>query len=155
MVFRTICILSPILLGGNNILICLILTFIITHFLFTVNSQLLTLEELEDFQRIVNRKYSRPKLNFRSVREEEVTFYLYNYAVNGSQITTDDLEMVDVSLPLVFIVHGWSSAANDSFVEELTDAYLSKGEYNVVPVDWSSPADDFYTDSAEYTRDVG
>lgn len=119
-----------------------------------VNSQLLTREERDDFLSIVDR-LDQHKLNFRSVRDEEVTFYLYNYANNGTLLTGDNLDVVDVSLPFVFIIHGWTSAANDTFVSELTDAFLSKGDYNIIPVDWSTPADDFYTQSAEYTQDVG
>lgn len=154
MVLRTICISSVIILGGK-IFHDNLFSLLKTDKFLLVNSQILTQEERDDFINIINGN-ARSKLNFRSVREEEVGFYLYNnYAANGTLLTPDNLDDVDVSLPFVFIIHGWTSAANDTFVLELADAFLSKGDYNVIAVDWSTHADRLYTESAEYTRDVG
>lgn len=67
----------------------------------------------------------------------------------------DNLDYVDLSLPLAFIIHGWEDDSNDTWVEDLTDLYTKNGEYNVITVDWAEPADMFYVASVEDVRAVG
>lgn len=81
--------------------------------------------------------------------------YLYSDSKDGVVLTKNNLDEVDVSSTLVFIVHGWTASANESWVQNLRQAYLKKENYNVVEVDWSKPADKLYTISAGYIDDMG
>lgn len=91
-----------------------------------------------------------------SVSPDEVNFFYFSSDENNTQITADDgLEVVDVSLPIAFIIHGWEDDSNDTWVEDLTDLYVKNGEYNVITVDWAEPADMFYVASVEDVKSVG
>lgn len=54
-----------------------------------------------------------------------------------------------------FIIHGWMENSNRTYVRALTNAYLRRGEYNVIAVDWARPAQFDYTISARNTKSVG
>lgn len=92
-----------------------------------------------------------------SVSPDEVNFFYFSSEVDNTEIYANDssLESVDVSLPIAFIIHGWEDDSNDTWVEDLTDLYVEKGEYNVITVDWAEPADSFYIVSVEDVRAVG
>lgn len=86
---------------------------------------------------------------------DEVTFYLFTDDVNNTELYDDNLYEVDVSLPTVLIIHGWVDTSNDSWVEELTDAYITTGDYNVITVDWSPIANLSYLVSVADVKLVG
>ncbi|EDV33290.2 uncharacterized protein Dana_GF23710 [Drosophila ananassae] len=44
----------------------------------------------------------------------------------------------NASLPTRLMVHGWMSQSRGSFNRDIKDAYLKKGEYNVIVADWSA-----------------
>lgn len=62
---------------------------------------------------------------------------------------------MDASAALHFLIHGWFANSNDSWIEDLTDAYLSGNGSAVVTVDWSGPAGDFYPISREEVVVIG
>lgn len=70
-------------------------------------------------------------------------------------MTYDNIKEVNGSIPLVFIIHGWKDSANNTWVEEIAQAFLKKGSYNIVVVDWLKPADREYYVAAGYVDDVG
>lgn len=86
---------------------------------------------------------------------EDVTYFLFNKDVYNVQIDYDTLDLIDTSLPIIFITHGWVADSNDSWVPELADAYLDSGDYNVITVDWSGPAGDFYPSTVEDVKYIG
>lgn len=92
-----------------------------------------------------------------SVSPDEVNFFYFSSDANNTQLYAgDNLDYVDLSLPIAFIIHGWEDDSNDTWVEDLTDFYVKKGEYNVITVDWAEPADNpFYLASVEDVRAVG
>lgn len=87
--------------------------------------------------------------------EDEVTFYLFTESVNDTELYENNLYSLDVSLPTVFIIHGWETSSNNSWVVSLTDAYLATGEYNIITVDWSPIANQLYTTSVAEAKEVG
>ncbi|KAJ8980762.1 hypothetical protein NQ317_013767 [Molorchus minor] len=61
----------------------------------------------------------------------------------------------ETSGPIKFIIHGWQSSGNHTFVTDMVKSYHSIGIYNVFGVDWSSPAKKDYLYSARSTKRVG
>lgn len=88
--------------------------------------------------------------------ENQVTFYLRNREVdNAVQLTNENLDLVNSSKPIRFLIHGWLAARNTTWYIEATDAYLNKGDYNIIQVDWADPASHEYDFSANCTKPVG
>lgn len=92
-----------------------------------------------------------------SVSPDEVNFFYFSNSANNTQVYSDDnLNYIDVSRPIAFIIHGWEDDSNDTWVEDLTDLYTETGEYGVITVDWAGPASNpFYLASVEDVRAVG
>lgn len=94
-----------------------------------------------------------------STAQDEVTFQLFtrNNPDNYIELVTGQLQgqTIDISKPFKFITHGYTDSADRDWTRSMRDAYLSKGEYNVVLVDWESLAAQLYDDSAADTRIVG
>ncbi|KAH8357005.1 hypothetical protein KR200_011907, partial [Drosophila serrata] len=44
----------------------------------------------------------------------------------------------NASLPTRLMIHGWMSQSRGSFNRDVKNAYLTKGEYNVIVADWSA-----------------
>lgn len=81
-----------------------------------------------------------------------MTYFLFNNEFYNIQIDDSSLDLVDTSLPIIFIIHGWVAGSNDSWVSELSDAYLKKENCNVINVDWSGPAGNFYPSTVEEVK---
>lgn len=84
-----------------------------------------------------------------------MTYFLFNKEYYNVQIDQETLDYVDSSLPIVFLIHGWVADSNDSWVSDLTDVYLNQGNYNVITVDWSGPAGDFYPSTVQDVKYIG
>ncbi|GLV32690.1 uncharacterized protein CBL_00603 [Carabus blaptoides fortunei] len=99
------------------------------------------------------------KGTFIGVDRSDVTFRLYTRQnpTNYIQLITGNLTAanIDPTKPFKFIIHGYLNDAGLPWVLKMKDAYLKKGDYNVIGVDWSKPALDLYPTSVIYTRDVG
>lgn len=94
--------------------------------------------------------------NLSEVTEDQVTFYLRNRELhNKIKLTNNNLGLVNSSKPTRFLVHGWTGSHNTAWFAEATDAYLIKGDYNVIQVDWSEPANEEFYESANNTKAVG
>lgn len=89
------------------------------------------------------------------VDRDDVSYFLFNKDSYNVQIDDSNLDLVDTSLPVIFITHGWVDDSNDSWVDELTDAYLEKGDVNVITVDWSGPAGEFYPETVGDVKYIG
>lgn len=76
------------------------------------------------------------------VTEDQVTFFLHNrnYGDGEAQLTFQNLDIVNTSKPIFFLIHGKGATRNSTWYYETTDAYLAAGDYNVVQVDYSGPA---------------
>lgn len=57
-----------------------------------------------------------------------------------------------MSLPINYVLRG---CGNESWVDELTDAYLEKGDYNVIVVDYSGPDGDYNPTKVKEIKKIG
>lgn len=55
----------------------------------------------------------------------------------------------------VFLIHGWRSGINKTWVENVTNAALKGNNIAVIQVDWSDPANDLYAIAVLNVREVG
>lgn len=108
----------------------------------------------EDIQKVFSGEISKPTKN-DDLNLDDVVLYLYTNSKNGTVLTSENLDNVDVKSILVFIIHGWTATINATWVKELTQAYLKEKNYNIVQVDWSKPANKTYSESAGYVDDIG
>lgn len=71
-------------------------------------------------------------------------------------ITQNNISAVEPSKPVKVIIHGWTeSSDSNEYYKPLTDAFLKKGDFNIITVNWSKPAHDSYPVSVVNTRGVG
>lgn len=88
--------------------------------------------------------------------EEEVIFYLSADILSQTQLHKSNLIELDAALPNVFILRGWEGSAKDTWVVNVTHAYVATRKYNVVAVDWSSIADNrLYPVAVAEVKEVG
>ncbi|TDG43619.1 hypothetical protein AWZ03_009970 [Drosophila navojoa] len=72
-----------------------------------------------------------------------VSFYLYTHSnpTKGQEITTKSSSIASSHFnkdhPTRIVIHGWTQSYKDSINTEITKAWLSRGDYNVIIVDWS------------------
>lgn len=92
------------------------------------------------------------------VTPDQVTFYLFTRTEPKEYIRLDTKNLkrlTDKKVKIVFIIHGWANNRKVTWYEDLKDAFLSLDEeYYVVEVDWSVPANQFYSVSSINTYDV-
>lgn len=48
----------------------------------------------------------------------------------------------------IFVIHGWRSGRNKTWVENVTAAVLKQSDVAIIQVDWSEPADQLYAIAA-------
>lgn len=78
-------------------------------------------------------------------REEvpEVQFVLFTrqndpYVLNRSDYNSIASSKYDIRVPTKIVIHGFLSSIQDEIFTLIKEAYLKKGEYNVIGVDWSA-----------------
>ncbi|XP_055596131.1 lipase member H-like [Uranotaenia lowii] len=59
------------------------------------------------------------------------------------------------SLPVRIVIHGWMNNYTSLAIRGVKEAYLSRGEYNVIGVDWNKGASEVYFRASQYTLAVG
>lgn len=114
----------------------------------------LSSDQKADLKKVLDGEITKLKRN-DSLNLDDINLYLYTSTKNATLLTKDNLDEVDVSSTLVFIIHGWTATINATWVKELTQAYLKEKNYNVVQVDWAKPANKTYTESAGYVDEIG
>ncbi|XP_011307696.1 phospholipase A1-like [Fopius arisanus] len=100
---------------------------------------------------------------FRGLIDESVNYHLYtrNGPPNGTMLFNGNLDLIKNSgfspwNPTKFITHGWKSSAFSASLLNLKDAYLRRGDYNVILVDWEPLASStFYLGPMQNTGKVG
>lgn len=82
------------------------------------------------------------KINFTP--ERDVDILLFQNQIHLGRISTNSHDLKDLpiinfnpNLPTRVIVPGWLSSRNSTFPKETVRAYLKKGDFNVIVVDWS------------------
>lgn len=71
------------------------------------------------------------------MQEDDVTFYLYTRNQWELQITLKNLNAIDATKELRFLVHGWNATHNVMWVNELTVVSLQAEDLDIICVDWS------------------
>ncbi|XP_062123883.1 phospholipase A1-like [Drosophila sulfurigaster albostrigata] len=72
-----------------------------------------------------------------------VNFYLYTKSnpTSSQSISSSGSSVSDSHFnkdhPTRFVIHGWTQSHSDSMNTEITKAWLSRGDYNVIIVDWA------------------
>ncbi|XP_017495031.1 PREDICTED: phospholipase A1-like [Rhagoletis zephyria] len=90
-----------------------------------------------------------------------VTYYLYTARnqYSGQKITADSKSIsnsnFDASNPTRFIIHGWTQSYEAQTNKIIRDAWLSRGEYNIIIVDWGRARSIEYASSVVAVSGVG
>lgn len=92
-----------------------------------------------------------------SVSVRDVTFAIRTPQNPRSQNFSAPIDTAEIhpSFPIVYIVHGWTDNGSDYWQQNLTDAYLLHGNYNVIVVDWGRLASQNYFAAVSDCRPVG
>lgn len=77
----------------------------------------------------------------------DVPVLLRSYSAN--------LSPIDPRNEVKFIIHGWMESANRTYMRAIENAYIQRGNYNIIGVDWQRPALNEYSISARNTKTVG
>ncbi|KAH8257829.1 hypothetical protein KR038_001725, partial [Drosophila bunnanda] len=82
-------------------------------------------------------------LESRGLTTVPVKFYLYTSSnpTKGKKITTTtksvDASNFNAAHPTRFVIHGWTQSYTASMNKDIRSAWLSRGDYNVIVVDWA------------------
>ncbi|KAH8358950.1 hypothetical protein KR093_003443, partial [Drosophila rubida] len=94
--------------------------------------------------------------------QSDVTFYLYthNNRKDGQQIKADDDESIhsshfDGERATKFVIHGWKGTYKDSMNKWITSAWLSRGDFNIIVVDWAASRTENYVSAAKAVASAG
>ncbi|XP_046738807.1 pancreatic lipase-related protein 2-like isoform X2 [Diprion similis] len=94
--------------------------------------------------------------------ENEVVFYLFTKANTDTAqvLRVGDVKSVvessfDSEWPTKVMIHGWTDSIDSRWYITYRENYLANGNFNLIFVDWSSPAGREYFTSAKLTRPVG
>ncbi|EDV92800.1 phospholipase A1 VesT1.02 [Drosophila grimshawi] len=99
-------------------------------------SEWIDLKEAEDMLSLGDQMEDRSSGN-------AVDFYLYTSSnpTKGKQIDASDASIRDSHFnkdhPTRFVIHGWNGRSTDSMNTEITKAWLSKGDHNIIVVEWA------------------
>lgn len=92
----------------------------------------------------------------RAVARDEVKYFLYTRNQRGVEVSENFTQEIPNGYSnYVFVVHGWRSGINKTWVENVTDVALKSNDIAVIQVDWSNPAADLYAITVLNVREVG
>ncbi|KAH8382421.1 hypothetical protein KR009_003386, partial [Drosophila setifemur] len=83
------------------------------------------------------------RLESRGLTTVPVSFYLYTSSnpKSGKKITATtksiDASNFNAAHPTRFVIHGWTQSYVNSMNKDIRNAWLSKGDYNIIVVDWA------------------
>ncbi|XP_018328281.1 lipase member I-like [Agrilus planipennis] len=87
---------------------------------------------------------------------ENVLITLYTKNSNPKQMNDKNIYTVDTSKHTIFIIPGWRSYTNETWLMNLTRNYFEKGDFNVFIVDWTNYSFSYnYLKSYNKVGDVG
>lgn len=92
----------------------------------------------------------------RAVHVEEVKYFLYTRDRRNVEISENNTEAFPTNYRnYLFVVHGWRSGRNKTWVENVTEVALNVSDVAIIQVDWSDPAFDLYAVAVLNVREVG
>uniref|UniRef100_A0A146MBK9 Pancreatic triacylglycerol lipase n=2 Tax=Lygus hesperus TaxID=30085 RepID=A0A146MBK9_LYGHE len=92
---------------------------------------------------------------------DNVDFYLYTQKTQNTPVKTriTDTKLfggkIDIAKPVKILIHGYMSNKDKFFSKTMREAYLNKGDYNVINVDWSKDARSLYNTARNDVPAVG
>lgn len=101
-------------------------------------------------------------LNHRPVREyytkrvfrEDINFYVATRQ-NRQPELMHSFYNVNTEMPTKIIIHGWLDNISRVWPNKLTNAYLNKGDYQIILLDWNDYAFTTYSDAANNAKQIG
>ncbi|KAJ6648829.1 Pancreatic triacylglycerol lipase [Pseudolycoriella hygida] len=86
-----------------------------------------------------------------------VSLYYYSPSHISEQIIGPNTTLIDFAsdLPTKLIIHGYIAHRNHGSVEPVKNAYLGRGDTNVILADWEQLAHKLYDESRSYVRQIG
>ncbi|XP_023176531.2 phospholipase A1-like [Drosophila hydei] len=90
-----------------------------------------------------------------------VSFYLYTRSNphEGKELSAKEAALRDSHFnkdhATRFVIHGWTGHHSDPMISEITNAWLSRGDYNVIIVDWARARSADYASSVVAVPGVG
>jgi len=91
----------------------------------------------------------------------DVTFYLYtnNNPTEGHHISSDEKSIrgshFHIERPTKFVIHGWKGSYKDAMNKWITSAWLSRGDFNLIVVDWAGSRTENYVSAAKAVESAG
>lgn len=86
---------------------------------------------------------------------DDVKFFLSTETQNRTELSSENLDEVDVENPTVFIIHGWTTSSNDTWIIDLTAEFLAEEDYNVIAVDYTPIGQQEYATAVSNIKYVG
>ncbi|XP_017101007.3 phospholipase A1 [Drosophila bipectinata] len=86
---------------------------------------------------------AQERMESRGLTTVPVNFYLYTSSnpTKGKSIKATaksiDASNFNAAHPTRFVIHGWTQSYVNSMNKDIRDAWLSKGDYNIIVVDWA------------------
>lgn len=100
-------------------------------------------------------------LHLMGSNSASVSFYLFTRSnpYNEQQIhcrgDSIDNSNFDFDLPTRFVIHGWNGGYDHDMPTMVTKAWLRRGSYNVIAVDWSQARNIIYSGAKRKVPDAG
>uniref|UniRef100_T1GP03 Lipase domain-containing protein n=1 Tax=Megaselia scalaris TaxID=36166 RepID=T1GP03_MEGSC len=101
------------------------------------------------------REYRKMFSQMPSQRKDYVKFYLYTPETGNNVQEITSSYNFNTSRDTRFIIHGWKNDYKSDINKILRNAYLDKGLYNVIVVDWNEFAKKTYVSASYKVKDVG
>ncbi|XP_004524258.1 phospholipase A1-like [Ceratitis capitata] len=118
----------------------------------------ITIEEGENLLADLEKK---EELEARALSVSPVTYYLYttNNHYDAQTITASEKSIsashFDARHPTRFLIHGWTQGYEADMNVMIRDAWLSRGDYNIIVVDWGRARSIDYASSVIAVPGVG
>lgn len=89
-----------------------------------------------------------------SISDSDVTFYLStNTNVQPTVLASNS--SLNTSKVAKVLIHGWTESYQSKWIQNLTQAYIQKGDYNIIAVDYSGPASQPYFTAVSFVPQIG
>ncbi|KAK9721846.1 Lipase [Popillia japonica] len=88
------------------------------------------------------------------VTDRDILYYLYNKQYKNVSLASN-LEYINRKYPLKIMIHGWTEHSYVEWYRNIRTAYMKKGLYNIILVDWSLKGDTDYLSASRNAKIVG
>lgn len=89
------------------------------------------------------------------VSKGNIKLFLYTRGKKNVEINDENINDVEEGTEVKILSHGWNEDKTTWYYPKLTEILLTKADYNVIQVDWSSYSKQLYPKAAASTKGVG